>query len=141
MLCVRALVFQRAAGSCLVAKSCLTLVSLPARLLCPWDFPGKNTRMGCHFLLQGNLPNLGVEPGSLALACGFFATEPPGKPFPECWLLLFTSTPLKLALLAPASRRPRPSFQEASPAGNGSDPRPTGVAEGLTVKGLDKDSS
>ena len=25
----------------------------PARLLCPWDFPGENTGMGCHFLLQG----------------------------------------------------------------------------------------
>ena len=24
----------------------------PARLFCPWDFPGKNTGMGCHFLLQ-----------------------------------------------------------------------------------------
>ena len=23
----------------------------PARLLCPWDFPVKNTGMGCHFLL------------------------------------------------------------------------------------------
>ena len=23
-----------------------------ARLLCPWDFPGKNTGVGCHFLLQ-----------------------------------------------------------------------------------------
>ena len=22
------------------------------RLLCPWDFPGKNTGVGCHFLLQ-----------------------------------------------------------------------------------------
>ena len=22
------------------------------RLLCPWNFPGKNTRVGCHFLLQ-----------------------------------------------------------------------------------------
>ena len=21
----------------------------PARLLCPWDFPGKNTGVGCHF--------------------------------------------------------------------------------------------
>ena len=20
---------------------------------CPWDFPGKNAGMGCHFLLQG----------------------------------------------------------------------------------------
>ena len=25
----------------------------PARLLHPWDFPGKNTGVGCHFLLQG----------------------------------------------------------------------------------------
>jgi len=23
----------------------------PARLLCPWDFPGKNTGVGRHFLL------------------------------------------------------------------------------------------
>ena len=25
----------------------------PARLLCPWNFPGKNTGVNCHFLLQG----------------------------------------------------------------------------------------
>ena len=24
----------------------------PTRLLCSWDFPGKNTGLGCHFLLQ-----------------------------------------------------------------------------------------
>ena len=32
---------------CLVSKSCLTLLQpyelQPARLLCPWNFPGKNT--------------------------------------------------------------------------------------------------
>ena len=28
----------------------------PARLLCPWDFSGKNTGVGCHFLLQGIFP-------------------------------------------------------------------------------------
>ena len=27
---------------------------LPARLLWPWDFPGKNTGVAYHFLLQGN---------------------------------------------------------------------------------------
>ena len=27
----------------------------PTRLLCPWDFPGKDTGVGCHFLLQGML--------------------------------------------------------------------------------------
>ena len=25
----------------------------PTRLLCPWDFPGKDSGVGCHFLLQG----------------------------------------------------------------------------------------
>ena len=41
---------------CLVAQSCLTLQShglQSTRLLCPWDFPGKNAGVGCHFLLQG----------------------------------------------------------------------------------------
>ena len=28
----------------------------PARLLCPWDSPGKNTGVGCHSLLQGIFP-------------------------------------------------------------------------------------
>ena len=27
-----------------------------ARLLCPWDSPGKNSGVGCHFLLQGIFP-------------------------------------------------------------------------------------
>ena len=31
----------------------------PARLLCPWDSPGKNTRVGWHFLLQGIFPMQG----------------------------------------------------------------------------------
>ena len=32
----------------------------PARLLlCPWHFPGKNTGVGCHFLLQGIFPTQG----------------------------------------------------------------------------------
>ena len=29
---------------------------LPAGLLCPWNFPGKNTEAGCHLLLQGIFP-------------------------------------------------------------------------------------
>ena len=40
----------------LVAQSCPTLRPhglLPARLLCQWNSPGKNTGVGCHFLLQG----------------------------------------------------------------------------------------
>ena len=36
-------------------QSCLTLWPYglqPARILCPWDSPGKNTEVGCHALLQ-----------------------------------------------------------------------------------------
>ena len=28
----------------------------PTRLICPWNSPGTNTAVGCHFHLQGNLP-------------------------------------------------------------------------------------
>ena len=34
----------------------------PTRLLCPWDFPGKNTRVGCHSLLQGIFLTQGSNP-------------------------------------------------------------------------------
>ena len=34
----------------------------PARFLCPWDFPGKNTGVGCHFLLQGIFLTQGSNP-------------------------------------------------------------------------------
>ena len=32
------------------------------RLLHPWDSPGKNTRVGYHFLLQGIFPTQGSNP-------------------------------------------------------------------------------
>ena len=34
--------------------------------LCPWDSPGKNTRVGCHFLLQGIFQTQG---SNLSLLC------------------------------------------------------------------------
>ena len=37
----------------------------PARLLCPWDCPGKNAGVGCHFLLQGIFSTQGSNPGLL----------------------------------------------------------------------------
>ena len=38
--------------------------SLP-RLLCSWDFPGKSTGVGCHFLLQRIFMAQGSNPGLL----------------------------------------------------------------------------
>ena len=57
--------------------------SPPSSSLCPWDFPGMNTGVGCHFLPQGIFPTQGSNPRLLhwqALAGGFFTAEPPGKP-------------------------------------------------------------
>ena len=43
--------------SCSVLSSCLQLYGLGAsRLLYPWNPPGRNTRVGCHSLLQGIFP-------------------------------------------------------------------------------------
>ena len=50
----------------------------PARLLCPWDSPGKNIRLGCQAALSGDLPDPGIKlmsPLSPALVGGFFTTS------------------------------------------------------------------
>ena len=39
-----------------VSHSLWPYVLNPTRLPCPWDFPGKNTGVGCHLLLQGIFP-------------------------------------------------------------------------------------
>ena len=35
------------------------------RFLCPWDTPGKNTGVGCHFLFQGTFQTQKSNPGHL----------------------------------------------------------------------------
>ena len=44
------------------------------------DSPGKNTGAGCHALLQGIEPNLGIEPRSPTLQVDSLLSEPAGKP-------------------------------------------------------------
>ena len=57
-------------GGGLVTKSRLTLATpwtVAHRLLCPWNSPGKNSEVGCHFLLQGIFPTQGLQPHLLRL--------------------------------------------------------------------------
>ena len=77
--------------------SCVQLLRLhglqPTRLLCPWDFLSKNTRVGYHFLLQGIFLTQGLkrspalQAGSL-IAGGSLSAEPPWKSY--CVLLSFS---------------------------------------------------
>ena len=50
--------------SCSVVSDSLRPHGLqPTRLLSPWNFPGKITGVGCHFLLQRIFPTQGSNPG------------------------------------------------------------------------------
>ena len=63
----------------------------PVRLLCPGDFPGKDTGMGCHFFLEGvfltqksNLSLLHWQVDSLPLSHQ-------GRPYYSLWSLNLTN--------------------------------------------------
>ena len=56
---------------------------------CPWDFPGKDTGVGCHFLLQGISPIPGssfMSPASPSLASRFLTTGSSGRSSLRCKL-------------------------------------------------------
>ena len=58
--------------------------TLTARLVCPWDSPGKNAGVGDHALLQGIFPTQGSNPLLLCLLyrqAGSLPRVPPGKPY------------------------------------------------------------
>ena len=65
---------ERASSS--VMSSSLTPWTVAIWLLCLWNSPGKNTGVGCHFLLAGDLPNPGIEPRSPALQADSLLFEP-----------------------------------------------------------------
>ena len=72
----------------------------------PWDSQGNNMGVGCHALLQGNLPNPGIKPTSLrspALAGRFFRTSATGE-------TLFSITVWQITINLAASSNTHLSF-------------------------------
>ena len=60
------------------------------KLLCPWDSPGKNTGVGCHFVLQGIFLTQGLNPRLLRLLhcwVGSLPLVPPEKPLGERYMM------------------------------------------------------
>ena len=82
----------------LVTQSCPTLCD-------PWtiahqaplsmESPSKDTGVGCHSLLQGDVPDLGIKPKSLALQADSLPCKYPGSPVNQ-WCFL-SPTPDTLA--------------------------------------------
>ena len=77
---------------CSVASDSLRPYGLqPARLPCPWDFSGKTTGVGCHFLLQGIFLTKAIKPMS------------PRQPYMESYFLGLLQKLLSRKLLIPRS--------------------------------------
>ena len=78
----------------------------PTRLLCPWNFPGKNAGRGSHFLLQGIFPTQGLNPHVLCLLHWQVGSLPlvlPGKPQQQIegrWFYFFLPNTDSLYLLS-----------------------------------------
>ena len=72
-------------------QPCATPWTIACRLFCPWNFPGKNTGVSCHFLLQRISQTQGWNPCLLCLLhwqAGPLPLVSPGK------LLYINSSPL-----------------------------------------------
>ena len=61
----------------------------PTRLLCPWDFPGKDDGVSCHFLLQRILPTQGSNPGLLHCRQILYQVSYKGSPKTFLWAHVF----------------------------------------------------
>ena len=68
--------------------SCVRHGRWPARLLHPWDSPGKNTGVCCHSLLQGIFPTQGSNPGLPHCRQTLYHLNQQGSP---CWKRLSKS--------------------------------------------------
>ena len=53
--------FFRVCVCSVIADSLRPCALWTTRLLCPWDSPGKNTGVGCRFLLKGIFPTQGLN--------------------------------------------------------------------------------
>ena len=65
---------------CLVTQSLRPRGLQSARLLCPWDSPGKNPALGCYALLQGIFLTQGSNPRLLCCRWTVYRLSHQGKP-------------------------------------------------------------
>ena len=83
--------------SCSVVSDSLQPQGLwPSRFLCPWDSPGKNTRVGSHALFPRIFPTQGMNPG--LLQADSLLSEPPGKSEQKKWAETVVNTSYASAL-------------------------------------------
>ena len=113
----------------------------PTRLLCPWDFPAKDTWVGSHFLLQGILLTLGSNPSLPYIAGRFFTDWDTRKPklvkkvFLQCRRPQFNSWVRKIPWRR--DRLPIPVFL-GCPCGSAGKESTCNVGDLLSIPGLER---
>ena len=95
--------------------------SLPARLLCPWNSPGKNTGMSSLSVLQGIFPSQGSNLGLPHCRWILYQLSHKGSPRIQEWVAVFFSS---------GSSRPRDWTQVSCMAGGFFTPWVTREAQG-----------
>ena len=91
---------------CVLSRSFMSLCD-PTRLLCPWDFLGKNTGVGSHSLLQGILPTQGQNLGLLHCRQILYCLSHHGSPSKTPWALAPQITePVKKHWVSPIKNSP-----------------------------------
>ena len=89
---------------CVLSQSCLTLLwpfgQKPARLLCPWDSPGKNTRVGSHAFFQGIILTQGSNPCLLCLLHCRWILYLLSHSYFRCQLSLYSSSFLHACIIS-----------------------------------------
>ena len=102
-------------------QSCLTLCNpmdcSPLSSSCPCDFPGKNTGVGCCFLLQGIFPTQGSNLHFLHLLywqAGSLRLMTPGKPLSP-GSVHFSCSVVSDSLRLHESQHARPPFPSPTP--------------------------
>ena len=96
---------------CSVVSTSLQLYGLqPARLLCPRDFPSKNTGVSCHFLLQGIFPTQGSNLCLLHWQVDSLPLLPPGKPISHSLSVQYSSVTQSCPTLCDPMDHSTPGF-------------------------------
>ena len=91
-------------------KSFATPWTVAVRLLCPWDFPGKNTGVGCHFLLQGIFPTWGSNPSLLYWQADSLPLSHQGSQFSPTYFIILCFLALIQWLFQPCTEKYQSSF-------------------------------
>ena len=104
---------------CLVAQSCPTLCDStdysPSSSSVHRDSPGKNTRVGCHALLQGICLTQGSNPGLPHCRWIFLPADLPGKPPQEHSSVQFSHSVMSSALRPYGLQHTRPPCPSPTP--------------------------